>query len=268
MPGLFTDLLIYMENIQLERKDRLALLTLNRGRANAINTQLLLELKAAVQELDADNEIGGLVIAGKENFFSAGVDLIDVFRYNEEQTREFWTEFLAFQAVLAGFKKPFVTAITGHSPAGGCIIALCSDYRVMAKGDFIIGLNEVPVGIIVPDSVFELYSFWIGRAKAYRFLLEGKLLKADEALANGLIDELAEPSEVIAAAGAKARALMSINPVTWQQTKLNLRRELLDSLRANNTRMLDGMIKHWWSDETRTSLQKMIDKLTKPAKVN
>jgi enoyl-CoA hydratase/carnithine racemase len=208
------------------------------------------------------------VIIGKENFFSAGVDLIELYDYNEEQSRHFWSKFLQTIGVLAAFKKPFVTAITGHSPAGGCIIALCSDYRVMAKGDFVIGLNEVPVGIIVPETVFHLYSFWLGKAKAYRYLLEGKLLKADEALANGLVDELTEPALVFDVAEKRARTMMSINPNTLQQTKLNLRRELLSVLQADNNDILDKMTAHWWSNETRSSLHRMVEKLTKPVKNN
>jgi 3,2-trans-enoyl-CoA isomerase len=257
-----------MKTLQLIIKERLAVITLDRGKANPINLEMLTELIEAVKALDADDEVGALVITGKENFFSAGVDLMEVYSYNQEQSKEYWTQFLLFQSILAGIKKPVVAAITGHSPAGGCIIALCTDYRVMAKGPYIIGLNEVPVGIVVPESVFQLYAFWLGKAKAYRYLLEGKLLNVADALADGLIDEIAEPADVLEIAELKARAMMKLNPKTWQQTKLNLRRELIGKLTGDNTATLEKMMDHWWSAETRAALEKMIEKLAKPAKSN
>ena len=81
---------------------------------------MLSELIAAVKDLDADEDVAGLVITGKENFFSAGVDLIELYGYNEAQSKAFWHTLLEAVATLAAFKKPFVSSITGHSPAGGC----------------------------------------------------------------------------------------------------------------------------------------------------
>ena len=257
-----------MKTLQLNIKDRLAVITLDRGKANPINLEMLTELIETVKALDADDEVGALVITGKENFFSAGVDLIELYGYDREQSKVFWTQFLQMSSILAAFKKPLVASITGHSPAGGCIIALCADYRIMAQGPYIIGLNEVPVGIVVPESVFQLYSFWLGKAKAYRYLLEGKLLNVTDALADGLIDEIAEPANVLEIAERKAQGFMKSNPLTWQQTKVNLRGELLGKLSGDNSAALDKMLERWWSAETRTALEKMIEKLAKPAKTN
>src|ERR1700761_8137950 len=174
-----------MDTIQVSINNRLAVITLDRGRSNPINHQMVKDLIACINELDADNNVGGAVITGKTGFFSSGIDLIEAYDYDEAQIKQFWIDFLALPAALALFKKPLVAAINGHSPAGGCIIALCCDYRVMVEGPFIIGLNEIPVGIIVPNSIFALYSFWLGKRKAYQYLLEGKLLNTAEALDAG-----------------------------------------------------------------------------------
>ncbi|WP_428329783.1 enoyl-CoA hydratase/isomerase family protein [Mucilaginibacter sp.] len=253
-----------MNTIQINVEDKLAIITLNRGRSNPINMEMLAELISTVKDIEADDTIGGLIITGKEGFFSAGIDLIEVYNYNEAESKNFWTNFLLMQTVLASFKKPFVTAITGHSPAGGCIIPICSDYRVMAAGQYIIGLNEIPVGIIVPDSVFSLYSFWLGSRKAYQYLLEGKLLTVDEALKDGLIDEVCEAGDVLASAEKKIRSYMKLNAATWSQSKVNLRKELSAKMQADNSALLDKMLQQWWAPETRLSLQKVIEKLTKP----
>src|SRR5690606_38326654 len=121
------------------------------------------------------------ILMGKEGFFSSGLDLITLFEYDQAQIKKFWEKFIGLVHQLVRFPKPLICAITGHSPAGGCVLALCADYRIMAQGDYIIGLNEVPVGIVVPGSIAQLYGFWIGMGNASRFLLEGKLLKPEEA---------------------------------------------------------------------------------------
>jgi enoyl-CoA hydratase/carnithine racemase len=250
-----------MNTFQTTIQGRLATISLDRGRSNAINHEMVKELDACIKTLENDDSVGGVILTGKEGFFSSGIDLIEAYDYNEEQSRQFWIDFLALQNTLAAFRKPIVAAISGHSPAGGCILAICCDYRVMAAGTFIIGLNEVPVGIIVPDSVFNLYAFWLGQRKAYQYLMEGKLLKVDEALEAGLIDEITAPDKLMNAATEKVTAYMKLNPVTWSESKLNLRKELTGKLKADQTETLNKMLKQWWAPETRQGLQMMIQNL-------
>jgi enoyl-CoA hydratase/carnithine racemase len=241
--------------------DRLGIITLDRGRSNPINHQMVKELATCVKTLENDDSVGGVILTGKEGFFSSGIDLIEVYDYNEKEIRAFWIDFLSLQNILTSFKKPMVAAISGHSPAGGCIIAICCDYRIMAEGKFIIGLNEIPVGIIVPDSVFNLYSFWLGQHRAYQYLMEGKLLNISEALDAGLIDEICSPESLMDLAEKKARSYMQMNAITWSQSKLNLRKELISKLNFNQTDTLNKMLEQWWAPPTRKGLQMMIQSL-------
>ncbi len=250
-----------MNTFQTTIQGKLVVITLDRGRSNAINHEMVKELATCMKTLENDDSVGGVILTGKEGFFSSGIDLIEAYDYNEEQSRQFWVDFLALQNILAAFRKPIVAAISGHSPAGGCILAICCDYRVMAAGKFIIGLNEVPVSIIVPDSVFNLYAFWLGQRKAYQYLMEGKLLKVEEALEAGLIDEITAPDKLMSAAAEKVTAYMKLNPVTWSESKLNLRKELTAKLKADQTATLTKMLKQWWAPETRQGLQMMIQNL-------
>ncbi len=250
-----------MSTFQLSINDKLAVITLDRGRSNPINHQMVKELSACIKTLENDDDIGGLILTGKEGFFTSGVDLIEAYDYNKEQIRAFWTDFLALQALLAAFKKPLVAAISGHSPAGGCVMAICCDYRVMVEGEYIIGLNEIPVGIVVPDLVFSLYAFWLGERKAYQSLLEGKLFKVNEALQIGLIDEVCAAENLLSTAEKKIRAYMKLNPVTWSQSKLNLRNEIITKIKADQTATLSTMLEQWWAPATRQGLQMMIQGL-------
>jgi 3,2-trans-enoyl-CoA isomerase len=253
-----------MNTLQLSIKDKLALITLDRGRSNPINQEMIAELTGTIKSLEENNDVAGVILAGKENFFSSGVDLIEVYDYDEQKIKQFWVDLLDLQTALFSFKKPLVAAITGHSPAGGCVLAICCDYRVMAQGKYIIGLNEVPVGIVVPDTICENYAFWIGKRKAYQYLLEGKLLSVDEALRDGLIDEACEPENVMEAAERKVRAYMKFNAATWSLSKRNLRGELIARLNADKTAGLELMLKQWWAPETRQTLQYLIHNLKNP----
>lgn len=253
-----------MSNINTSIKDRLAIVTLNRGKSNALNREMVTELYDMLHHIEQDENIGGVVITGKEGFFSAGLDLMALYHYNEEEAKSFWQLFLHFTAKITAFKKPLVAAINGHSPAGGCVIALACDTRVMAEGKYIIGLNEIPVGIMVPNSIFQLYSFWLGQANAYKSLLEGKLFSPEEALAIGLIDEVVKPESILTIAERRARKLMAFEPNTWQQSKLNLRKDLIALTGADQSQDLALMLKQWWSPNTRAILKALIDNLQKP----
>jgi len=250
-----------MSTIQVSMNNRLAVVSLDRGRSNPINHQMIKDLLACVKDMEEDDNVGGLIITGKPGFFSSGIDLIEAYDYNEEQIRDFWTDFLALPGALASFKKPLVAAINGHSPAGGCVLVLCCDYRVMAEGPFIIGLNEIPVGIIVPDSIFNLYAFWLGQRKAYQYLIEGKLLNVSEALQAGLIDETSAAEDVLTAAEKKIRAYMQLNPVTWSMSKMNLRKDIISKLKSDQSANLNRMLEQWWAPATRKGLQMIIQNL-------
>ncbi|MFM6953426.1 MAG: enoyl-CoA hydratase/isomerase family protein [Sphingobacteriaceae bacterium] len=252
-----------MNTIHVSVQDHIAYLTLNRGSSNAINGEMVTELTDMIRNLEADEQVGGVILTGKEGFFSAGLDLIELYNYNEAQIKAFWTDFLTMVSALVGFKKPLISAIGGHSPAGGCVLAICSDYRIMAEGKYIIGLNEVPVGIIVPDSIFHIYAFWLGQAKAYQSLLEGKLFRADEALSIGLVDEVVAPTVLLTSAQRKMKQYIGFDWTTWQKSKQNLRKELLEKVRADQSDTLSEMLKQWWSPGTRSILQTIIQNLQK-----
>ena len=254
-----------MKTIEVTIKDHLAIITLNRGKSNSLNREMVTELTDMLNNIENDQSIRGVMITGREHFFSAGLDLIELYDYNEEEAKSFWHLFLNFTAKITAFKKPMVAAINGHSPAGGCVIALACDARVMAEGKYIIGLNEVPVGIIVPNCIFSLYSFWLGQANASRSLLEGKLFNPEEALAVGLVDELVKPESILTAAERRVRKYMAFDSTTWSQSKVNIRRELIAITSADQSADLDVMLKQWWSPNTRAILKTIINSLQKRA---
>ena len=251
-----------MDFIKTSVDDHISHIFLDRGKSNAINQQMLDELYGAVTAAAENPAAEGLVLHGKPGFFSAGMDLIALYDYNEVEVKRFWLSFMALVRALAAFEKPAVAAINGHSPAGGCILALCCDYRIMADGDYIIGLNEIPVGIIVPDSIYQLYSFWLGQATAYRYLLEGKLMKPAEAVQCGLVDEVVSEKSIRTAAERRVRRYTQFERNTWRQSKRNMRQSLIAQLDADQEPAITAILKQWWSPATRAILKTIIDNLT------
>jgi len=251
-----------MEHIKTNIEDHLLSIFLDRGKSNAIDTKLLKELIETLESNQENDAVRGAILIGKENFFSAGLDLIALFGYDEDQIREFWNLFLEATSLLASFPKPIAAAISGHSPAGGCVFALCCDYRIMAEGNFVIGLNEIPVGLIVPESIFQLYAFWIGKRHAYQNLLEGKLLSPQEAKSQGLVDEVVPADILFNTAAKKIRQITQFNQKTWQTSKLNFRKEIILKLRENREETIQAILEQWWLPSTRSILKSIIENLT------
>lgn len=251
-----------MEFLKITVEERIANIFLNHGRSNAMHLEMVDELIVAIQQASEDEAVEGLILHGKEGFFSSGLDLISLYNYDREEMATFWDRFMVLIQTLAAFPKPSVAAISGHSPAGGCVLALTCDNRVMVEGDFVIGLNEIPVGIVVPQSIFELYSFWIGPANAYRNLLEGKLMKPEEALAIQLIDELVPANRIQTAASRRVKTLMQFEKNAWRKSKMNLRAKLLETMSYQRQESIDEILEQWWSPATRSVLKTVIDSLT------
>lgn len=251
-----------MDYIRTKKEDHILHVLLDRGKSNAMDLKLVNELIDTLEEAGQDPSVEGVVLSGKEGFFSSGLDLITLFAYNEEEMREFWSRFMILLQQFVSFSKPTVAAITGHSPAGGCVMALCCDYRLMAQGDYIVGLNEVPVGIVVPESIFTLYSFWLGKGAAYRNLLEGRLFKPEEALSVGLVDEVVPFDRIQSAAIRRLKTVMQFEKNAWRTTKLNLRTEVIRAMEKDQRTAVEQVLDQWWKPSTREILKTIIYNLT------
>ena len=251
-----------MNFIKTHIEDHVFHILMDRGKSNALHLEMVLEISMAIDEAANDPSVEGLILTGKEGFFSAGLDLITLYSYDEAQMKTFWEAFMALLYKLITFPKPAVSAITGHSPAGGCVLAICCDYRIMADGDFIIGLNEVPVGLIVPQSIFKLYSFWLGEAVAYRSLLQGKLFKPLEAKDVALVDEIVAFNRIQNAAMHKMKSVMQFEKHAWRTSKLNFRKDLIAAFQKDQTETISKVLEQWWRPSTRAILKTIIENLT------
>ncbi len=193
---------------------------------NALNMALVQrlhhELAAATQQ-----GVRALVLSGRPGLFSAGLDVREVTASPPEVLRRFIDEFFRLQEKLARSPIPIVAAITGHCPAGGTVLTLYCDHRVMARGAFRIGLNEVQVGLYPGDTIFRAFERLVGASRAASLLPRGAMLDPDGALAAGLVDELTAPEQVVARALELAAQLVALPPRAYARTRALVRRDLV-----------------------------------------
>lgn len=193
---------------------------------NALNLALVQKLGA---ELVAAPQHGvrALVLSGQPGLFSAGIDVREVAAASAEPLRRFIDEFFKLQERLARCPIPIVAAITGHCPAGGAVLTLYCDYRIMARGAFHIGLNEVQLGLYPGYTIFRAFERLVGSSRAAALLPRGAMLEPADALAVGLVDELSATEQVVPRALELAAQLVQLPPRAYARTRALVRRDLV-----------------------------------------
>ncbi len=133
--------------VQVERDtvhEDIAILKMNRKPVSGLNKDFLTELNITLEKLENNASYRGVILtSANPGIFSAGLDITEMYQKSPEYTSAFWRSLQDFWMRLFSTNLATVAAINGHSPAGGCLMALSCDYRVMAQGKFTIGLNEV-----------------------------------------------------------------------------------------------------------------------------
>ena len=253
-----------METLKVIRKDKYCIVQLNRGKVNAINFQMVNEIRETFKALQADEEVQGVIMTGIPHFFTAGLDVIELYDYDREKMNEFFIAFGSMYIELAQFPKAFICAIPGYSPAGGTVIAIAADYRIMAEGEkYMIGLNEVAVNIQISQNLVEGYAFWIGKGQAHKAILDGKLFGVKEAKEVGLIDEVVALEDVLSTAETQMQKYLQADPDIFINSKYKLRKEWLASLDTRSDSDLKQSMEIWWKPEVRVRMKAFVDRLQK-----
>ncbi|HSH26572.1 MAG TPA: enoyl-CoA hydratase/isomerase family protein, partial [Wenzhouxiangella sp.] len=175
--------------------------------------------------------------------------------------RAFWEALFGLLERIARSPVPIVTALTGHSPAGGTVIALFADYRVQAEGDFRLGLNEVQVGLVVPPVIHRALVRLIGTYPAERHLVAGEMIPAAAALELGMVDELAPPAEVVDRSLAWCRALLDLPQHSMAATRKLCRAELGELFDNREALDIDAFVAAWFDERTQTTLKELVKRL-------
>jgi enoyl-CoA hydratase/carnithine racemase len=201
--------------------------------------------------------------------FCAGLDVPALLQLDRTQLIVFWHDFFGLCATLASSPIPVVAAIGGHSPAGGAVLSIFCDYRVMARSadpakPFRIGLNEVQVGLSVPECIQFALRRLIGGYRAERLMVSGSMLDSEQALAIGFVDELTDADQVVARALAWLQSLLKLPPQAMSTTRLLCRSDLIN-LFADPTKLsVEEFAEGWFGAESQATLKALVAKLKKP----
>ncbi|MCA8943583.1 MAG: enoyl-CoA hydratase/isomerase family protein [Planctomycetes bacterium] len=234
------------------------ILRLEHGKANALDLELLQAVDEQLREFEASDQ-RALVVTGTGSVFCAGVDLFRLLEGGDAYLAGFLTTLNACFRRLVSIEKPIVAAVNGHAIAGGCLLAIACDLRVMAEGRGKVGVTELFVGVPFPAIGLELLRAALAPRAFQDLTLTGRLCGADEAASLGLVHE------VVATDGAMPRALElaahmgSVLPETFALTKRQMRRPLLAALDGGLAAHDEDVAARWRDPEVHATVREFLD---------
>ena len=251
-----------MDTLRYERQGPLGVVRLSKPRGNAIDAALVEDLLKVTAEATADDGLAGLLLASAHpKLFSPGLDLVSLIEYDRAAMRHFMGRFAEMLWALYGFRRPMVAAVNGAAVAGGCILALTADYRVLKRGAAI-GLNEVKVGVPLPWSVVLLLRATVPPQAVNKVALLGRNFSDDEALAAGLADEVVADETFEQTCLARLAEFVEKDGHALAVTKSFLRAGVLAEMRAREAAEMDAWLDGWFSDSTRARMKETAASLT------
>jgi len=250
-----------MSLVALETRDEIAILTLDRPRANAFSPELVAELSAAFA---GQEQARGIVLASAlPGIFSAGWDLPLLVDTDRKTMEGFVSDYcdLVRQIFRAG--PPVVAALPGHAIAGGLIVAMAADERIAALGKGKFGLSEVVLGVSVPQCLMEPFRHVIGARHMERLAATGENVGVEHALALGLVDRAVAPEELLDRAVERARFLAGLSSAAYAAIKRRSRAAAV--ARFDQARDHDPFLDFWFSEDARIRIRDMVARLTSRA---
>lgn len=205
-------------------------LSLTRPPGNTLGLSVLAELRAAVEAAAGDPKVRALVLgSGLPKYFSSGLDLTEIMALPEAERPKAFEALLGCYRALLLAPKPVVGALSGAAILGGWIVAMGCDWRVMAEESGKVALSEIRLGLTpTPALVTRLSALSNDQRVVKEMVLRGKTLRAAEALAAGLVDEVVPEAEVAERALALAKRLAKSAPAAFASLKKGLNAPFLD----------------------------------------
>lgn len=250
--------------VNIETRGQLAIMQMQHGKANVLDMESCHEIINRLGTL-ATGPARAVVLTGRGNIFSAGVDLLRLQSGGSAYIQEFVPLISRLVHALFEFPKPLISAINGHAVAGGCVMGCATDYRIMARGTGRIGVAELPVGVPFPAAALEVVRFVVPAHRLKTVVYEGATYLPDAALSLGLVDELADAEDLLDTALHKAERLAAVPANIFALTKLQLHAPVLERIAAGAARDVEVQ-KLWQQPDTLANVRSYVERTFKPVR--
>lgn len=213
--------------VSYELDDGIATLTINNGKVNALSPAVFEALNAALDRAEQDRAV--VIITGQPGILSGGYDL-KVMTSGAEAAISLVATGSTFTRRMLAHPFPIVLACPGHAIAKGAFLLLSADYRIGVEGAFHIGLNEVQIGMTMHHAGIELARDRLRKSAFHRSVINGEIFDPQGAVDAGFLDRVVPVGELMPVARATAEQLKKINMTAHRNTKLKVRKALLETL--------------------------------------
>lgn len=237
---------------------------MNRAPVNSLSLEMCTEIKEKLSKIEANNpKIQSIVLSSSNpKVFSAGLDIItELYKPNPQRLRQFWKSFQDLYLSMYTSKLAIIAALEGTAVAGGCMIAMSCDYRILSSSGSGIGLNETKLGIAAPIWMSELMVRTIGFRKAELALAQGYVFNPDEALQIGLVDDICERDNVLHKANEQAKIWSKIPQEARIASKLSLRQKYVDQFMSTRDEDVEFFCNFIQQDIVQENIGKYIQSL-------
>lgn len=233
----------------------IATVKLNRGKVNALTGDVVDQIKTTLKDFEKDLDINAVIITGAGNFFSFGFDIPEFLSYSRATFSAFLYQFTDLYKYIFMYPKPVIAALNGHTIAGGCMLALACDRRIMVTGKAKISLNEIAFGSSVFAGSTEMLRLCVGSRNASQILYSGAMYSAEEAEKMGLVDSVATDTNLMETAMAIAMELGKNPSPAFTGIKSLIKTPALREMERNETDSVRKFVDIWYSDETWENLK-------------
>ncbi|MBI2486723.1 MAG: enoyl-CoA hydratase/isomerase family protein [Deltaproteobacteria bacterium] len=246
-----------MSLIHLSTSENIATVVLSRPKVNAINESLVEELGECFQKLAIDPDVKAVILTGGGSFFSFGLDIPELLNYSKDSFTKFLIKFTDLLKYIFLFPKPVVGSLNGHAVAGGCMLALSCDYRLMVSEKAKISLNELTFGSTVFVSGVEMLKMSVGARKAELMLYDGAMYSGEEAKQLGIVDELVFREDLHDASQKIAQGFAKKEGRAFESIKMLLRKHVVEEINKKDKDSILEFVDIWYSESTWRNLEKI-----------
>lgn len=251
--------------VDFDQSTGVAVLHLQSPPVNSLSLDFLTEFCICLEKLEMDKSCKGLIITSSQpKVFSAGLDIMEMYGKSPEHCGVFWKAVQEMWLKLYSSNMVTIAAINGSSPAGGCLMTLTCDYRIMADNPrYSIGLNETQLGIVAPFWFKDSLVNTVGHRHAEMALELGLLYKPSEALKIGMVDQLVPEDQVLSTAAQTMKMWLAIPDHARQITKTMMRKPTIEKLVAHREADINNFVTFITKDSIQKSLRMYIEMLKK-----